>query len=183
MMKEKQYVAFLRGINVGGHHKVPMAELRTLMNNIGYSDVTTLLNSGNVIFTANEENKSQIETTISKALKSMFGFSVPTIVKSAARINTLYNSNPFNNIVKKEDHRFYITFLTESIEESRTYPIETDIQSYVILNKDENEVFSVLDLSVSKTVKAMKILQDLYGKQITTRNWNTITRICNKINN
>ena len=62
-MKEK-YVAFLRGINVGGHHKVPMANLRAEMEKLGFVDVKTLLNSGNIVFTANSQDIKDVEVQV-----------------------------------------------------------------------------------------------------------------------
>ena len=68
------YIAFLRGINVGGHHKVPMAELKVEFTKLGYSNIITLLNSGNVIFNSDSANRQEIESRLTSQLETKFGF-------------------------------------------------------------------------------------------------------------
>ena len=84
-MKSKKvneiYVAFLRGINVGGHHKVPMADLRKELEKLDFENVETLLNSGNIIFEAIDDNEENLEKKISLHLEKSFGFPVPSIVR------------------------------------------------------------------------------------------------------
>ena len=62
------YVAFLRGINVGGHHKVPMADLRRELEAMSFQKVTTLLNSGNVIFNWQDEDPSQLSEQLANSI-------------------------------------------------------------------------------------------------------------------
>ena len=81
-VKEK-YVAFLRGINVGGHHKVPMADLRKELEKLGFENVETLLNSGNIIFEAISNNEGNLEKKISAHLEKSFGFPIPTVIRKS----------------------------------------------------------------------------------------------------
>ncbi len=73
-----KYVAFLRGINVGGHHKVPMAELRTLLEDMEFREVKTLLASGNVILETTRANSKTLSKKIEKRLEDKFGKNVTT---------------------------------------------------------------------------------------------------------
>ena len=95
--RTERYVAFLRGINVGGHHKVPMAELRLIMEELGFEKVITLLNSGNIIFDATTEYPENLEKTISKKLEETFNFRVPTIIRNSKSIMELFNDAPFQH--------------------------------------------------------------------------------------
>jgi len=80
-MRKEKYVAFLRGINVGGHHKVPMADLRKELEKLGFENVETLLNSANIIFEAISDYEENLEKKISAHLEKSFGFPIPTIVR------------------------------------------------------------------------------------------------------
>ena len=178
---QEKYVAFLRGINVGGHHKVPMAELRKEMEKLGFEKITTLLNSGNIVFETFEENLENLEKKIAGHLEKNFGFPIPTIVRKAAMIDKLLQDKPFKNNTLTKDIRFYISFLKEDKETDLNFPWTSEDGSYKIIYKEGKNILSILDLSISKTPKAMKILEENFGKGITTRNWNTIKRIEKKL--
>jgi len=175
-VKEK-YVAFLRGINVGGHHKVPMADLRKELEKLGFENVMTLLNSGNIVFEAISNNEENLEKKISAHLEKSFGFPIPTIVRKSEMIYELLNINPFKDVQLTKDIRLYISFLQENVQTKLKLPWTSSDNSYKIIGKIDKNILSVLDLSVSKTPKAMEDLERYFGKNITTRNWNTIKRI------
>ena len=173
----EKYVAFSRGINVGGHHKVPMSELRSEFEKMGFENVTTILNSGNVLFEA-KENIS--EDKISNRLESVFGFPIPTVIRKIDEIEEIYNENPFKSVEVTSDIRLYVSLIKKDLNTKLSLPWKSEDGSYKILKEMNKSVLSVLDLSISKTPKAMKALEKLYGNDITTRNWNTIERILKK---
>jgi len=173
----KTYIAFLRGINVGGHHKVPMADLKIELQKLGSKNVVTILNSGNIIFEHTNKDAINLEQTISTHLKKAYNFPIPTIIRSAETIQQLLHKNPFKTIEINKDIRLYISFLKEDKEANIQLPWSSNDLSYKILNKENKNILSVLNLSLSKTTKAMAVLEKYYGKNITTRNWNTILRI------
>lgn len=177
----EKYVAFLRGINVGGHHKVPMLELRKEMESLGFENIITLLNSGNVIFDAVAGDSEQLETTISTHLEGVFGFPVPTIIRTAAMITGILDKDPFKNETLTKDTRWYVSFLRSESERALSLPWASDDNSFRMLNLSDNTLYSVLDLSISKTPKGMEAIERFFGKDITTRNWNTINRIQKKL--
>ncbi|MBK8984439.1 MAG: DUF1697 domain-containing protein [Ignavibacteria bacterium] len=105
------YAAMLRGINVGGHHKIPMADLRREFTTLGFTNVTTLLNSGNVIFNTSSDSADKIEIKIEKRLQNVFGFSVPVILRDADEIQNIIKLDPFKKIKLTKDIRLYVSFL------------------------------------------------------------------------
>ena len=180
--QSKKYIAFLRGINVGGHHKVPMADLRQELKNLAFENIITILNTGNIIFDSKSEDSENLEYTISEHLEGHFGFPVPTIVRKAKTILDLFNSDPFKDFELTKDIRFYISFLKNDKESEFEIPWTSPNESFNIIAKKDKNILSVLDLSVSKTPKAMEVLEKAFGKQnITTRNWNTVKRIEKKL--
>lgn len=179
--KTVKYIAFLRGVNVGGHHKVPMAELKKALADIGCSNVITLLNSGNVIFDLPQDSEQNIEKRISAHLEQTFGFSIPVLIRTAKTIEQQFKEAPFEGIEVHKDIRLYISFLKEEKQLGLTLPWSSDDNSFRILSEDDRSIISILDLSISGTPKAMEFLEKSYGKDITTRNWKTIERIMAKL--
>lgn len=180
-MTANKFIAFLRGINVGGHHKVPMAELRLALEQLGFEQVITLLNSGNIIFDAPSSDPNELEAVISEKLASTFGFPVPTIIRKANMIQHLFDDAPFQDIEIHKDIRLYVSFLMGDNQSDLELPWTSSDSSFSILSERNKTIISVLDLSVTKTPKAMEIMEKSYGKDITTRNWKTIERIVAKL--
>lgn len=91
----KTYIALLRGINVGGHKKVPMAELRDLLGKTGFADVTTYIQSGNVVFKTSIDDQSTLENQIKKAIFEQFGFEVSVMVRTRHQLLKIFEDCPF----------------------------------------------------------------------------------------
>lgn len=94
------YIALLRGINVGGHKKLKMVDLKLLFEELGFQNVVTYIQSGNVVFSAKEEKN--ISDKISKEIEKRFGWEVPVLVKTADSISRILKDCPFEEIKKAE---------------------------------------------------------------------------------
>ena len=104
-----QYAAFLRGINVSGNHRIPMPELRKLFAGLGYTDVSTVLNSGNIRFSTGETDQKEIRSKIEKEIRRMFGEDIPVYTAEMTHLKQILDHAPvwwgtedkgiYNNIV------------------------------------------------------------------------------------
>lgn len=168
---------FLRGINVGGHHKVPMAELRDKLTEIGCDNVRTLLNSGNFVFEAKKTNIQDLEHRIEGFLSESFGFPIPVILRNRNEISDLVDENPFVTINVHKNIRLYVSFLKNTPEIELSTPYFSDDKTYKIISIQNKTILSVLDLRITNTPKGMDDLEKLFGKNITTRNWNTVKKV------
>lgn len=173
----ERITGFLRGINVGGHHKVPMVELRDKLLSLGCLNVNTVLNSGNFVFDSTCEDLTELESKIEVFLSDSFGFHIPTILKSHDEMNDLLTLDPFRDVVLNNELRLYVTFLQNEHKNALVLPYTSQDSSFTILSVKNKIVCSVLDLSSTKTPKGMDDLEKIFGKQITTRNWNTILKV------
>lgn len=169
-----KYVAFLRGINVGGYHKVPMKELKVFLEKQGYAHVKTILNSGNIIFESAKSKSDIVEKELESLLETKFKFPIPTIVRSAEEIQNLLKKNPFKNVIANENLHLYVSFLKNRYAKHKK--IE-ETNGFKIIEVQKDAVICVLDKTVTQSTKAMELLDKSYDKHITTRNWNTILRI------
>ena len=176
-----KYIAFLRGINVGGHHKVPMAALKIELAKLGFENVITILNSGNIIFDTSLTDTDKLELKITTHLEKHFGFPIPTIIRKTEVLLDLIKADPFKNFTLTKDFHFYISLLKKDVSADLELPWESVDTSFKIIAKNGKNVFSILDRTIAKTPKVMKAMEDFFGKDITTRNWKTVLRIEKKI--
>ncbi|KAB1067925.1 DUF1697 domain-containing protein [Tamlana haliotis] len=103
------YIAFLRGINVSGKNKIPMAALREVLASSGLEQVQTYIQSGNVIFQSSEDNLEVLENQIHQAIKNHFSFEIPVLVKTPKLLQELFDACPFPQD-KKENSYFMLMF-------------------------------------------------------------------------
>lgn len=170
-----QHAGFLLGINVG-KRTVKMAELKGVMEGMGYRDVKTALASGNVVFEAGKEKPEAVVKKLESALAKKFGFEIGVIVRSMEEIEKMLAAKPFKNVKVTPNTRRYVTFL--AAPPASLAALKSEYAGYKVLKVTKGEVYHVLELNPKvKTPDVMKLLGKAYGKKITTRNWNTIEKI------
>lgn len=176
-----KYVAFLRGINVGGK-MVKMDKLQQTFKSHKFQNVKTILNSGNVIFETSEKNIMTLQNKVKASLKSAFGFDMEVFLCRDSEIKSLITSNPFKNIKIEPNTRLYVTFLSENKKPSIKIPFYSPKKDLRILSAKDSVVCSTVVLSEEKgTLDLMDLLEEEFGKKITTRNWNTLMKIENAL--
>ena len=177
-----RYAAFLRGINVGGNVQVKMEELRLAFTALGFREVATLLNSGNVVFDADETDAVALTQRIEATLKETFGRAISLILRDADAIRALLAADPFASIPITPETRLYATLLGGAPADWRTgalsIPYTASDGNVRVLRKADGVICSAIILSPQQgTLDLMKLLEDAYGKNVTTRNWNTIKKV------
>ncbi|WP_406682705.1 DUF1697 domain-containing protein [Seonamhaeicola sp. MEBiC1930] len=168
------YIALLRGINVSGQKKVPMAELRKLLTENRLKNVQTYIQSENVIFQSFDEDKSALETIIHDAIRSHFGFDVPVLVLTPLELKQIFNGSPF---LQSEKEKSYFMFLYEKPEENL-------IKEVSQLNYP-NEAFKITDNSIyfycSTGYGKAKCSNNFFERKLkvtaTARNYKTMLKL------
>lgn len=172
-----QYVAFLRGINVGGNVLIKMSDLVKVFSNAGFLNVKTVLASGNIIFESSQNSSKKVENEIETALQEKYNRNIYATVRSMKEIIDSISKNPFAKTIVTKDTRLYVTFLKEFGEEKIKVKAPQS-EFFKIIKTTNREIYSVLFLS--KDVNSIDLMQSFekeFGKNITTRNWNTISKI------
>lgn len=170
-----EYAAFLLGINLG-KRSVKMADLKALMEKLGYKNVRTVLASGNVRFEAGNVAAGTLERKLEVAYKEYFGFEIGVIIRTISEIEKMIAAEPFKKVMVREGTRRFVMFLAQKPPTKKIEPPKDP--SYKILKVTDGEVYSVLELSKTVTTPdVMKLVGKTYGKKMTTRNWNTIEKI------
>ena len=105
------FVAFLRGINVGGNKTISMATLQTVFESLGFSAVKTHLNSGNVVFVTSGSDRERLAKTIETAVEKEFGFRAVVLLRSAVDLRNAVVKNPFREAAEKDPSHLVVMFL------------------------------------------------------------------------
>ncbi|WP_430409826.1 DUF1697 domain-containing protein [Kordia sp.] len=164
------YIAILRGINVSGSRKLPMAELRTLLSELGLTEVQTYIQSGNAVFESEEKNQEKLGSQIAEAIKNQYDYEVPVLVKTIAQWKTAMANNPFT---EADISKQAITFLATTPEET-TIEIDSKEDRFQIIN---SEVYLYCPNGFGRSKLTNNLFERKLNTQATTRNWKTIYKL------
>lgn len=171
-----KYIALLRGINVGGNKSVEMSRLKALFEGLGYTDVKTYINSGNVIFSSSEKDQTKLCQELEEAIENEFGFVVPAIIKSVDQIKAIASAIPVdaqNNTEMKCD----VLFLWDEVDSADVFK-DLDLREGVDQVKyiPGAIIWSVKREDINKS-RLLKIVGTPFYKKVTIRNCNTVRRL------
>jgi uncharacterized protein (DUF1697 family) len=175
------YVSMLRGINVGGHKKIKMDQLRASLEAIGLKQVRTYIQSGNVVFQAATTSPAALSKKIEKAISKEFGHSVSVITRTAAEIKSAIDRNPFLKERGIDQEKLHLTFLSEAPAASALKQLEALVSPPDRLCCLGEEIFFYLPNGVSASILMRKPVDRILSVITTTRNWrtvNTLHQIC-----
>jgi len=168
------YIALLRGINVGGHKKVPMAELRELLTKSGLENVKTYIQSGNVIFQSSQVDVQSIKAKIQKVTFNTFGFEVSVLVLTREHLKRIFDACPFSEEKKPMS---YFTMLSNTpskelvkIASEKVYEGE----EYYIIN---DCIYFFCEKGYGKAKFNMSLFERKLKVVATARNYRTMTKL------
>lgn len=174
------FIALLRGINVSGQKKIKMAELKTLCESIGFSSVTTYIQSGNIVFDSEKPDITSITNTLYKAILDHFGFDVPVLVIKPKKLKEILQNNPYDQRIKQgeiEQNKMYFTLLANTPDLSVIDELNASSyapEEFVITNK---VVYFFAANGYGKT----KLNNNFFEKKLkcsaTTRNFKTVFKL------
>ena len=168
-----KFVAMLRGVNVGGHHRVPMAELRALCTGLGWRDVQTYIQSGNVVFSADGEERS-LTAALTTAASARFGFDVPVVVRSAADLALTLAQNPFDPGAFSPT-TLSVVFLAAPPPAAALAALDPARSSADTLVPRGRDLYLLTPAGFAKTKYTLDWLERRLGGPATARNWQTVT--------
>jgi len=169
-----KYVALLRGINVGGHKIIPMAKLKSVFESDGFKNVSTFIQSGNVLFES-ASTASALRTKIEKLLLASFGFEVTTMIRSAQEMKSVVARNPFVSKHREGKTKFYVAFLERKPSTSEQNALLATQVKGLVFRFGTCEVYILLDATFSgnNSPFANTKLEKSLQQSATTRNWAT----------
>jgi uncharacterized protein (DUF1697 family) len=172
-----RHVALLRGINVGGKNKLAMADLAAAFREAGCGDVQTYIQSGNVLFTAPPALARRIPAAIARALRDGFGLEVPVVVRSAAELCRVVETNPFAGRRGVVAAAFHVAFLADRPPARRVAaldPQRSPGDEFRVLGR---EVYLCCPGGIGRTKLTNAWFDAGLGTTSTLRNWNTVVKL------
>lgn len=171
------YVSLFRGINVGGHQKIRMVDLKELHESLGLQNVATYIQSGNVVFTSDDADAAVLANRIEDAFAQKFGFRSSVMVRTATQLDEIIKSNPFRNQPAKEPKWVLVLFLAShpasTAEEDLRQAYSGPEEFYVI--GQEMYIYYPEGMGRSKLTDAL--LKKKLQTTGTGRNWNTVLKL------
>jgi len=169
------YIAFLRGINVGGRGAVTMADLRTAFEAAGFEDVRTIASSGNVAFASKKASDEALSRKAEAALTKTLGRDIATHVRTLDEIRAMIAADPYQAFRVPQGWKRDVTFLREAPETELALPQRFEGSAIYAIR--DRAVFSAHQPENPKGAVFMRTLEKAFGKTITTRTWDMLERL------
>lgn len=171
-----RYIALLRAINVGGH-SVRMDTLRSIFVGLGFDNVSSYIQSGNIFFDTNEQHKEILRKKIENHLAFKLKYTIPVCLRQVHELEDIIHKDPFKGITETADTRFAITFLTTQTKIDLPVPYTTPDGGYEVIDKTPSELFIVWHLKNGRPSNSYGFIEKKIQVQTTTRFWNTTAKI------
>jgi uncharacterized protein (DUF1697 family) len=171
------YAALLRGINVGGK-KVPMAELRAVLEGLGYDGVRTYLQSGQAVFTPGHGDEDSLAAEITQACRRHFGFGVDVLVRDHTYLKAVAEACPFP-AAELEGKQLHVTYFSEPVDEERFAEIDRAAHLPEAFRLGDRALYLYVPDGLGRSKLAERLSKPRVNKGLiaTTRNWNTVLKL------
>ena len=169
-------IALLRGINVGGHNKIPMAGLKSLCEAMGWARIETYIQSGNLVFQSGLDSK-QLESDLEKAILDRYGFDISVIVRPGTSWTKLVNQNPFPQASEREPNRVMMGLTKSPIDTGAAGALQKQAKNEERIRLAGDALWIHFPQGSGRTKITPALLNRLAGSAVTMRNWRTVTRI------
>jgi uncharacterized protein (DUF1697 family) len=171
------YIALLRGINVSGQKIIKMEHLRAVFEEMRFKQVRTYIQSGNVVFEADEQDTSLLEKKIEQKIEQVYSFQVPVIVRTSRELELVVEQTPFDTAELTANEKIYVSFLSqepsaEAVQVLKTF--ESDTDDFQVHGR---EVYILIRAGYGESLFSNNFLEKKLKVSATTRNWATVNKL------
>ncbi|WP_281335891.1 DUF1697 domain-containing protein [Flavobacterium eburneipallidum] len=171
------HLALLRGINVSGHNMIKMEALKTTLEAIGFENVQTYIQTGNVFVDTNEENAAAVGFKIKQEIFKVFGHEVPVVVIGKADLEACFKNNPFLKEKELDTKKLYVAFISTSLKSDSINDLKMSQVKPDEASIDESRIYIKYAVGAGKTRLEQKYIEKKLNVTATIRNWNTVTQL------
>jgi uncharacterized protein (DUF1697 family) len=174
----RKYISLLRGINVSGQKKIKMVDLKALYETLGFTDVLTYIQSGNVIFNSEINDKFELIAKLEEAVQTRYGFHVPVQICTLNDLNDVLSKLPFKGLNVDEDGaKVYISFLSEKPATEKVPVLQTYVVEPEKLIVNDQTVYLYCPNGYGRTKLSNTFIEKKLGVAATTRNLRTARKL------
>ena len=174
-------IALLRGVNVGGNRKVAMADLKAMVEGLGFTDVKTLLASGNVVFEAGDRDDSELEALLEAEAERRLGLVTRFIVRGPKAWRAMMDANPMPDEAEREPSRFIVNVCRETVAAGQLAAIRALATPGEKVEAFERYAYVFFGDGIADSKAALVFGKPSLGLTATGRNWNTVRKIAELI--
>jgi uncharacterized protein (DUF1697 family) len=171
------HVALLRGINVGGHNKVAMSELRDLFGALGFAGAKSLLQSGNLVFESDGPTGAALERLLEVETAKRLEVSADYFIRTADEWETIVGSNPFPNEATSDPNHLLVMFLKTAPHTKDLKALEAAIRGPEIIRAKGKQLYVVYPAGIGRSKLTNTLIEQKLGSRGTGRNWNTVLKL------
>jgi uncharacterized protein (DUF1697 family) len=170
------FAALLRGINVGGKNKVPMAELKAALESLGLEDVVTYIQSGNVVFTSSKGSAGAVAADVERRIGQAFGVDAAVLLRTPAQLKKIAAGNPF---LKKgvDRSKLHVVFLDGAPAKAKIAKLDPDRSPTDEFSVSGREVYLHLPEGAGRSKLTIDWFERGLGVRATARNWKTLEKL------
>ena len=173
-------IALLRAVNVGGI-KVSMADLRALIIDLGFDDVHTLLNSGNVVFRCKSQTGAELESLLETEFAKRAGRPTEFFVRTAEEWKSIIDGNPMTNEARRDPGHLLVVVLKRAPSNQDVEALRAAIVGPEVVKADGKQAYIYYPAGVGQSKLTAKLIEKKLGSPGTGRNWNTVLKLATMV--
>lgn len=173
----KTHLALLRGINVSGHNMIKMDVLKTVLENAGFQNVRTYIQTGNVFVDSEETNAASVGFKIKQEIFKELGLEVPVVVIGKEDLEACFKNNPYTKEKDCDTKKLYVAFLSKELQGSAINDLKIGQFKPDEATIDSNKIFIKYAIGAGKTRLDQKYIEKKLNVVATIRNWNTVSTL------
>lgn len=170
-------IALLRAVNVGGNNKLAMADLRKLGETLGFENVRTLLQSGNLVFTTEAAADAALEKALESAARETLGLDTDFIVRTAFEWAAMIEANPFADAAKRDPGHLVVVALKAEPNPASVDALRSTITGPERIEAIGKTLFATYPDGIGRSKLTMPLIEKKLGTRGTGRNWNTVLKL------
>jgi uncharacterized protein (DUF1697 family) len=171
------HLALLRGINVSGHNMIKMEVLKSLLEGIGFVNVQTYIQSGNVFVDTDEESTSKVAFLIKQEIFKALGHEVPVIVIGKEDLEHCFKNNPFLKEKDVDTKKLYVAFVSSELKKDSIHELKVSQFKPDEASVDHRRIYIKYAVGAGKTRLDQKYIEKKLNVTATIRNWNTVSHL------
>jgi uncharacterized protein (DUF1697 family) len=170
-------IALLRAVNVAGHNKVAISDLRALLDDLGFADAKSLLQSGNLVFQSNLVSGAALEQLLEKESAKRLGLTTEYFVRSADEWKQIVAHNPFPKEAKTAPGHLVVVFLKAAPTAKNVDALRAAIRGPETITADGKQLYVVYPAGIGRSKLTLALIEQKLAFQATARNWNTVVKL------
>jgi uncharacterized protein (DUF1697 family) len=172
-----RYVALLKGINVGPHKQVDMADLRDLVTRLGFDETRSLLRTGNLLFQCPSRTCAQLERLLEEEVQKHLHLETSFFVRTAEEWRVVIDRNPFRAEAKRDPSHLLVMFLKDEVNTKDVKALQAGITGREIVRGDGKHLYVVYPDGIGRSRLTNAVIEKKLATAGTGRNWNTVLKL------